>query len=85
MHYVLIHQKPDTLPYVIFHSFIEIGIFIYTKSMTLCVTYRLYIQKSRHLEKEANFHYVFIYKKPDTLHNAVFHEIFEIGGGGGLR
>ena len=33
-----IHKKPDTLRYAIFLKCFEIGIFIYTKSMTLCVT-----------------------------------------------
>ena len=48
-----------------FMIFFEIGIYIYSKSMTLCVTSD------------------FKYKEPDTLCYAIFHEIFEIGGGGG--
>ena len=31
------HKKPDTLRYAIFHEILEIGIYIYTKSMTFCV------------------------------------------------
>ena len=36
--YVFIHKKSDTLRYAIFHETFEIGIYIYKKSMTLCVT-----------------------------------------------
>ena len=41
--------------------------------------------KSQTLQKEQeNLRYVFYrYKKPDTLCYMIFHEIFEIGGGGG--
>ena len=44
--------------------------FLYTKSQTL----------HKNLD---NLHYLFIYKNPDTLRYAIFHRIFEIGGGGG--
>ena len=43
--------------------------FLYTKIQTL-------------RKKQENLHYVFIYKNPDTLYYAIFHGIFEIGGGG---
>ena len=37
-------------------------------------------QKSRYFYKnQDNFRYFFIYKKPDTLRYAIFHEMFEIG------
>ena len=38
LRYVFIHKNPNTLRYAIFHDNFEIGICIYTKSMTLCVT-----------------------------------------------
>ena len=40
--------------------------FLYTKSQTLC-------------KKQDNLRYVFIYKKPDTLPYAIFHENFGVG------
>ena len=40
--------------------------FLCTKSQTLC-------------KKQDNLRHVFIYKNPDTLRYAVFHEIFETG------
>ena len=33
-----IHKRPYTLRYMIFHEIFEIGIYIYTKSMTFCVS-----------------------------------------------
>ena len=38
LRHVFIHKKPDTLRYTIFYEIFEIGVYIYTKSMTLCVT-----------------------------------------------
>ena len=38
LRYVFIHKNPDTLRYAIFHDFFKTGIYIYTKSMTICVT-----------------------------------------------
>ena len=35
--HTFIHKKPDTVCYAIFREILEIGIYIYTKSMTLCV------------------------------------------------
>ena len=34
-------------------------------------------------KNQDNLRYIFIYKKPYTVHYANFHGIFEIGGGGG--
>ena len=38
LRFVFIHNKPDTLQYVIINENFEIGIYINTKSMTPCVT-----------------------------------------------
>ena len=35
LRYVFIHKNPDTLCYTIFYEIFEIGIYIYTKSITL--------------------------------------------------
>ena len=52
--------------------------------MTICVTRRFYIQKSRHFEKSKTICVTFfVFKNPDTLRYAIFHVFFEIGGGGG--
>ena len=51
--------------------------------MTICVMYRFYVQKDRHVEKKDNLYYIFIYKKPDTLHSIIFHGSFEIDAEGG--
>ena len=40
-------------------------------------------QKKRHLKKQDNLRYVFIYNNPDTLRYAIFHEIVLIVKGGG--
>ena len=76
---VLIYKKPDTfqkarqfpLRFYIqkalhltlrdFHEFFEVG--IYTKSMTLCVTWRFYIQKSGHFAKSKTICDTFLYTK----------------------
>ena len=49
MRYILISKKQYTLSSGIFHENFQVG--IYTKSMTLCVTWRFYIQKARHFAK----------------------------------
>ena len=52
--------------------------------MTLCVTWRFYIQKSRHLAKSKTICYTFYIKKTGSLRSAILHWIFEIcweGGG----
>ena len=57
-----IHKNPDTSLYAIFHEFFEIGIYINTKSMTLCVRWR-FIQKAIHFEKARQFALRFLYTK----------------------
>ena len=47
----------------------QIEMFLYTKSQII-------------RKNQDNFCYIFIYKNPDTLCYAIFHELFEIGGGG---
>ena len=52
---------------------------LYTKSMTLCVTWHVYMQKSRTLRKKKDkLRYVFIYKNPNTLRYAIFVEFFKL-------
>ena len=57
-----------------FHENVEIDIYIYIKRMTLCVTRRFYMKKSRHFEKSKTIcvHFL-IHKNPDTLRYAIFH------------
>ena len=82
--YVFIHKNPDTLRYAIFHEIFDIDIYIYTKNMTLCVTWRFYIKNPDTSKKARQFALRFlIYKNPDTLRYIIFHVIIEIGGGGG--
>ena len=57
----------------------------YTKSMTLCVTWRLYIQKSRHFAKIKTICYTFLYTK--IRHFCVtrfFIEFLKFAEGGGI-
>ena len=83
LRYVFMHKKPDTLCYVIFHENFEIGIYIEIKSMILCVTWRFCIKKSGLFENSKTVCVKFlIYKNLDTLRYAIFHGIFETGGGG---
>ena len=83
LRYVFIHKNQDTLLYAIFHESFEIYIYIYTKSMTLCVTWIFYIQKSIHFEKGKTICVTF-FQIQKSWHFALrtFHGIFEIGGGG---
>ena len=55
-----------------FHEFFEIGIYIYTKSMTLFVTWRFYIQKYTHFEKFKTIWITFFYTKSLTLYVTQF-------------
>ena len=55
---------------------------VYTKRMTLFVTWCFNIQNPDTSQKEDNLRYIFIYKNPDTLCYAIIHRIFEICGGG---
>ena len=58
-------------------------LYFYTKSTTLCVRWRFYIQKYRHLAKSKTICVTFFYTKSLTLWSyAIFHWIFEIGGVG---
>ena len=59
LRYVFIHKKPYTLRYAIFHKSFVIGIYIYTKRMILCVTWRFYIQKARLFEKNKTICVIF--------------------------
>ena len=79
----LLFTKYQTL-YVsqFFMKFLKLG-FLYTKNMTLCVTWSFYIQKTRHFKKSKIICVKFlIYKNSDTLRYAIFHGMFVIGGGG---
>ena len=58
--------------------------YLYTKSMTLCVTWYFYIQKTDTSQEARQFALRFIHKKSDALRYAIFHGIFEIGRVGGI-
>ena len=57
-----IYKNPDTLRYAIFHEIFEISICI-QKNMTLCVTWRFYIQKSGRFAKSKTIFVTFYTKK----------------------
>ena len=57
--------------------------FIYKKHDTLSYMTFLYTRIQTLHRTQENFRYIFIYKKPDTLCHAIYHGMFEIGGGGG--
>ena len=58
--------------------------YLYTKNMTLCVTWRFYTQKIQTLRKKHdNLRYVFKYKNPDTLRYAIFMEFLKLAEWGG--
>ena len=85
--YVFIHKKPDTLRCVIFHEIFEIGIYIYTKSMTLCVICRFYIQKYRHFKKIKTVCVTVIYIQKSwhfVLRNFSWNFWYWRKGGGGI-
>ena len=63
----LFTQKTTLYVTRFFHEKFEIGIYIYTKIMTLCVTWRLYIQKARYFEKARQFGSGFFNTKSLTL------------------
>ena len=50
--------------------------------MTLCVTWRFYIQNPDTSQKSIQFPLRLMHKNPDTLHYAILQGIFGIGGGG---
>ena len=56
---------------------------LYTKSMIFCVTWRFYIQKAGHFAKRKTICVAFYILNIVTLRSAIFHWIFEFGGGGG--
>ena len=80
--YVLINIKLDTLHYTILHEMFEAGIFI-QKGWYFALGDVLYTKSQTLGKKQDNLRYVFIYKNSDTLPYAIFHWIFETGGGGG--
>ena len=79
--YLFIYKKQDTLSFAIFHENVEVGIYI-QKASHFALGEFLYGKTSTLRKKQDNLRYVFIYKNPDTLRYAIFHWIFEIGGGG---
>ena len=58
-------QKAIHLTLRDFHEISEVG--IYTKSMTLCVTWRFYIQKARHFAKSKTICDTFYIQKSGTF------------------
>ena len=78
-----IQKAPDTLCYLIFHDFFGIGIYIYTNSMALCVTWRFSMQKFRHFEKSKTICVMFFIHKKSDICVTHFYGVFEIGRGKG--
>ena len=61
-------KKQNNLRYVIFHGIFEVSFYIYTKRMTLCVTWRFLNTKIQTLRKSKTIlHYVFLCTKSLTL------------------
>ena len=58
-----IHKKAIHFTLRDFSWIFEIGIYIYTKSMTLCVMWRFIYKKPDTSRKQENLRYIFIYKK----------------------
>ena len=56
--------------------------FIYKNHETLRYVTFLYTKSQTLHQKQDNLHYVFLYRNSDTLRYAIFHGIFEVGGGG---
>ena len=83
LRYVFIHKNTDTLCYMIFHEKFVMGIYIYTKSMALCVRGRFYIKNLETSKKQDNLRYVFICKNPDTLRHKIFMGYLKLAEGGG--
>ena len=78
---VFIYKKRDTLRYAVFHEIFKLA-FIYKNHDTFRYVKFLYTKSQTLRKKQDNFRYVFIYKKHNTLCYAIYHGIFEIGGGG---
>ena len=82
LRYVFIYKKPDTLRYAIFHQIFDIVVYI-LKSMTLCVTWRFYIKRSRHFAKINTICVTFLYTKILTLSvMRFFVELVKLAKGG---
>ena len=80
-----IHKTPDTLHYTNFYEIFEIYIYIYTKIMKLCVSWRFYVQKARNFEqKQENLCYVFYIPKISHFFIPRSSLIFGISEGGGV-
>ena len=77
-----LYTKSETLYVTQFFMKILKLEFTYKKHDTLRYVAVLYTKMQTLSKKLDNFCYVFIYKKSDTLRYAIFHGIFEIGGGG---
>ena len=80
--YVFNIQKKDTLRYTMFHEIFEVCIYIQKAwHFVLC---EVFIYKKLDTSQTARQFTLRFYKQnPDTLRYAIFHWIFEIGGGGG--
>ena len=76
-----LYRKSKTI-YVtqFFIKFLKL-VFVYKKHDTLRYVTFLYTKIQTLSKNQDNLRYVFIYKNMDTLHYAIFHQIFEIGGG----
>ena len=59
--------------------------FIYKNHETLRYVTFLYTKSQTLHKKQDNLRYVFLHRNSDTLHYTIFHEIFEVGGGGWER
>ena len=91
----ILWKKQDNLRYVLFAKIqthyvtlflwrFGIGVYIYTKIMTICITWRFYIQKARHLEKGRQFALRFVYAKNLTLCvTRFFVRFLKLAEGGG--
>ena len=64
-----------------FRETCEIGIYIYTKSMTLCVTRRFYIQKSIHFKNSKSICVTFLYTKILTFCVTQFFILLKLAEG----
>ena len=83
MRSVFIIKKTDTLRYAIFHEIFEIDIFLYgQKHDTLRNVTFLYTKGQTLRKKQSNLRNVFIYKKLDALHYAIFIKFLKLAKGG---
>ena len=77
-----IYKKLNTLRHAICHEIIW-SWHLCTKSMTLLVTWRFYKKSQTLRKKQDNLSYVFIWKKTDTLHYAIFIKMLKLVKGRG--